>query len=34
MGRKLEAKQHYEEYLRLYPASPKAEEFRRILQTL
>jgi uncharacterized caspase-like protein len=34
LGRNAEAKQHYEEYLKLYPASPKAEEFRRILQTL
>jgi tetratricopeptide (TPR) repeat protein len=25
------ARAHYEEYLRLYPGSPKAEEFRRIL---
>jgi peptidoglycan/xylan/chitin deacetylase (PgdA/CDA1 family)/uncharacterized caspase-like protein len=34
LGRKADAKQHYEEYLRLYPNSPKAEEFRKILQTL
>jgi tetratricopeptide (TPR) repeat protein len=34
LGRKAEAKQHYEEYLRLYPTSPKAEEFRKIVQTL
>jgi len=34
MGRKAEAKQHYERYLQLYPASPKAEEFRKLLQTL
>jgi Tfp pilus assembly protein PilF len=34
LGRKTEATQHYEEYLHLYPASPKAEEFRKILQTL
>jgi uncharacterized caspase-like protein len=34
MGRNSEAKLHYEEYLKLYPASPKADEFRRIIQTL
>src|SRR5215831_4505028 len=34
MGRKAEAKQHYERYLQLYPTSPKAEEFRKLLQTL
>ena len=34
LGKKAEAKRHYEEYLKLYPTSPKAEEFRKILQTL
>jgi peptidoglycan/xylan/chitin deacetylase (PgdA/CDA1 family)/uncharacterized caspase-like protein len=34
LGRKQEAKEHYQRYLELYPNSPKAEEFRKILQTL
>ena len=34
LGRNEEAKTHYERYLALYPASPKGEEFRRILATL
>jgi tetratricopeptide (TPR) repeat protein len=34
MGRTAEAKQHYQEFLALYPATPRAEEIRGILQTL
>jgi len=34
MGRKAEAKSEYEQYLMLYPSSPKAAEFKRILGTL
>ena len=34
LGRNAEAKQHYEEYLALYPTSPKAEEIRKTLATL
>ena len=34
LGRREEARKHYETYLALYPGSPKAEEFRKILETL
>lgn len=34
LGRKNEAKQHYEQYLTLFPASPRAEEVRRIVKAL
>jgi peptidoglycan/xylan/chitin deacetylase (PgdA/CDA1 family)/tetratricopeptide (TPR) repeat protein len=34
MGRTAEAKQHYEQFLELYPSTPRAEEIRGILQTL
>ncbi len=34
LNRKAEAKQHFERYLELFPASPKAPEVKRILQTL
>jgi tetratricopeptide (TPR) repeat protein len=34
VGRNGEAKQHFTRYLDLYPASPRAEEVRRILTTL
>jgi Flp pilus assembly protein TadD len=32
MGRRDEARQHYQQYLTLYPASPKAAEIRKLLQ--
>jgi tetratricopeptide (TPR) repeat protein len=34
LGRQEEAKRHYEEFLRLSPASPRAEDVRKILQGL
>ena len=34
LGRREEAKKHYEEYLALYPNSPKAGEIRKTLETL
>jgi len=34
LGRKDEARQQYEQYLKLYPASPRADEVRRILKSL
>ena len=34
LGRKEDAKKHFEQYLALYPNSPKAEDFRRALQSL
>jgi Flp pilus assembly protein TadD len=34
LGRREEAKQHYEQYLALFPNSPRAEEVRRIVARL
>ncbi len=34
LGRKEDAKKHFETYLALYPNSPDAERFRKVLQTL
>jgi hypothetical protein len=34
LGRRAEAKQHYEQFLTLNPNSPRAEDVRRILQGL
>jgi tetratricopeptide (TPR) repeat protein len=34
MGRKEDARKHFEEYLALYPNAPKAEDFRKLLQTM
>ena len=32
MGRKQEAKQHYQEFLTLHPTSSRAEEIKKVLQ--
>jgi Flp pilus assembly protein TadD len=34
LGRRDEAKQHYQQYLALFPNSPRTPEVRRILETL
>jgi tetratricopeptide (TPR) repeat protein len=34
LGRRAEARQHYEQFLTLNPNSPRAEDVRRILQGL
>ena len=34
LGRTAEARQHYQQFLELHPASPRSDEVRKILQTL
>jgi tetratricopeptide (TPR) repeat protein len=34
MGRRDEAKKHYEKFLELFPTSPRAAEIHTVLQTL
>ena len=34
LGRNSEAKQHYQQFLELYPASKRAEELRKLMETL